>query len=87
VVAPTATTLAPPAALSAPIQEFLTWVAARPRTHAETMAAWRSTCPRYTPWEDALDAALVQVVSGPGAGGAGDRVCLTPRGRALLGGA
>jgi hypothetical protein len=49
------------------------------------MAAWGSTCPRYTPWEDALDAALVQVVSGTGPDG--DRVRLTPRGRALLGGA
>ena len=89
-VAPPAPPLAPsvvgaPAALSAPVREFLTWVVARPRTHAETMAAWRSTCPRYTPWEDALDAALVQVVTGEGGGG--DRVCLTPRGHALLGGA
>jgi hypothetical protein len=76
-----------PAAASAPVRELLTWVAARPRTHAETMAAWRSTCPRYTPWEDALDAALVRVVTGAGPGGEGDVVRLTPRGRALLGGA
>jgi hypothetical protein len=74
-------------AASAPVRELLGWVAARPRTHAETMAAWRSTCPRYTPWEDALDAALVRVVTGAGPGGEGDGVRLTPRGRALLGGA
>jgi hypothetical protein len=65
----------------------LQWLARRERTHTETMAAWRSTCPQYTPWEDALDAALVQVVNGTGPGGDGDRVRLTPRGRALLGGA
>jgi hypothetical protein len=34
--------------------EFLTWVSSRPRTYAETMGAWRSTCPRHTVWEDAL---------------------------------
>ena len=73
------------AAVSAPVRELVAWVGARPRTHAQTMAAWGSTCPRYTPWEDALDAALVQVVSGTGPDG--DRVRLTPRGRALLGGA
>jgi hypothetical protein len=72
------------AAVSAPVRELVAWVGARPRTHAQTMAAWGSTRPRYTPWEDALDAALVQVVSGTGPDG--DRVRLTPRGRALLGG-
>jgi hypothetical protein len=73
------------AALSAPVRDLLEWVAFRPRTHPETMAAWRSTCPRYTPWEDALDAGLVEVVDGLDA--SGDRVRLTPRGRARLAGA
>ena len=61
------------------------WVAFRPRTYADAMAAWRSTCPRYTPWEDALDAGLLEVVDWRDAGG--DRVRLTPRGHARLAGA
>src|SRR5262245_12286487 len=76
-----------PAAVSASVRELMAWIAARPRTHAETMAAWHSTCPRYTPWEDALDARLVQVVSATEPGGSGDRVRLTPLGCAALGGA
>ena len=42
--------------------EFLTWVSLRPRTYAETMEAWRSTCPRLSVWEDALMNKLVEVV-------------------------
>jgi hypothetical protein len=33
--------------------QFLAWVAARPRGYAETMAAWRTYCPRLQVWEDA----------------------------------
>jgi hypothetical protein len=56
-----------PAPVSAPLREFLEWVARRPRTYADAMAAWRSSCPRYTVWEDALDAGFVRVerVGGP----------------------
>jgi hypothetical protein len=34
--------------------EFLSWIASRRRTYAETMEAWQSTCPRHTIWEDAM---------------------------------
>src|SRR4051794_36208433 len=70
---------------SAPVssltRDFLTWVASRPRTYAEAMEVWRSTCPRLTIWEDALIDGFVQVGVGPM-----DRavVTLTPRGRAIL---
>ena len=30
--------------------EFLDWVAFRPRTYADAMEAWRSSCPRLTVW-------------------------------------
>ncbi len=40
---------------------LLRWIAERPRTCEETMAAWRSTCPRPPVWEDALLAGLVAV--------------------------
>jgi hypothetical protein len=44
--------------------EFLTWIATRPRTYAETMEAWRSSCPRLLVWEDALAEGLVAVRDG-----------------------
>jgi hypothetical protein len=66
----------PVEALTAPMREFLLWVARCPRTYGETMEAWGSHCPRFTIWEDALAAGLVesdQMV-----------VRLTSRGRAYL---
>jgi hypothetical protein len=64
-------------------EQFLAWVADRPRTYAEAMEAWRSTCPRLSIWEDALGDELVRLEGG--AGGLSDcRVFLTPRGQALL---
>ena len=63
---------------------LLRWVAAAPRGYAETMEAWRSSCPRLSVWEDALLDGLVEVAPGAGAM-AGARVRLTARGRAVLG--
>jgi hypothetical protein len=67
-------------------RDFLAWVASRPRTYAETMEAWRTSCPRFPVWEDALGDGLVRL-DGAGAGLSGTRVVLTPRGQALLDGA
>ena len=39
--------------------DLLRWLAAEPRTYAETMEAWRTSCPRLTIWEDAVDAGYV----------------------------
>lgn len=78
----TATAVAHPPIASLTLQ-FLAWVAHRPRSYAETMDAWRTSCPRFTIWEDALGDGLVQVESGRS--GQGDaRVAITTRGRALL---
>jgi hypothetical protein len=64
-------------------EQFLAWVADRPRTYAEAMEAWRSTCPRLSIWEDALGDELVRLDAG--AGGLSDcRVVLTSRGRERL---
>ncbi len=63
--------------------QFLAWVAEAPRSYAQAMEAWRSTCPRLSIWEDAILDGLVAF-----AGGAtrnGSRVILTPKGRARLG--
>ena len=40
------------------ILEFLEWTAARPRSYAEAMDIWRTSCPRLTVWEDAIDQGL-----------------------------
>jgi hypothetical protein len=59
--------------------QFLAWVAARPRSYAETMEAWRTSCPRLSVWEDALLEGLVTL---HGAGRA--TVVLTPAGERCL---
>lgn len=41
--------------------QFLAWIAERPRTYAETMEAWRTSCPRLSVWEDANLAGLVRL--------------------------
>ena len=64
------------------VLELLVWIAARPRTHAEAMDAWRSSCPRHTPWEDALIAGLIELVSASSS--RQPEVVLTVRGRAAL---
>ena len=59
--------------------QFLSWVADRPRSYAETMDAWRTSCPRLSVWEDAVIADLVRLE------GEGGRVVkLTNRGAAVL---
>ncbi len=64
--------------------ELLAWVAAGPRTYAEAMEAWRSTCPRLSVWDDAINDGLVMVE--PGSTLAQSAVALTPLGAALLDG-
>jgi hypothetical protein len=41
------------------IFDLVEWVAKAPRTHAEVMSAWRTSCPRLTVWEDACDRGLL----------------------------
>ena len=62
--------------------QFLTWVADRGRSYEDAMAAWQSTCPRHTIWEDAIIGCLVKIESANGS--RQSRVTLTPRGRAIL---
>jgi hypothetical protein len=63
--------------------QFLAWVAEAPRTYAQAMDAWRSSCPRLSIWEDAILDGLVAFEGG--ATRNQSRVMLTPRGRAALG--
>jgi hypothetical protein len=67
-------------------RDFLTWLTDAPRTYAEAMEAWRTSCPRFSIWEDAMAADLIQVVPAPGAPFTRALVVVTPRGRAVLDG-
>lgn len=73
---------APPA--SAAMIELLAWIAARPRTYAETMEAWRTSCPRMSIWEDATLGGFVEVSLSRDVGMSGSIVSLTSEGRAIL---
>jgi len=56
--------------------QMLEWLAKQPRTYAETLEAWKTSCPRLSIWEDALADRLVRIEAGA--------VRLTPAGRAFL---
>jgi hypothetical protein len=59
--------------------QMLEWIAERPRSHAELMDAWKTSCPRLAIWEDAGAAGLVGCEPGEHA-----MVVLTDRGRQAL---
>ena len=63
------------------ISDLLRWIAGEPRTLAEVLDAWRTSCPRLTVWEDACDRGLV--IRGPG-GPRSSRISLTPAGERFL---
>jgi hypothetical protein len=44
--------------------QFLDWVAATPRTYGDAIDAWRTSCPRLTVWEEAMEKGLVRRISG-----------------------
>ncbi|MEO3474781.1 hypothetical protein AAFN86_23150 [Roseomonas sp. CAU 1739] len=46
------------------ILDLVAFVADRPRPYAEVLDAWRTSCPRLTVWEDAVEAGLVTLQDG-----------------------
>lgn len=65
--------------------QFLAWIADRPRCYAETIAAWRTSCPRLQVWEDATDCRLVALEAAASGSTQGEAaVVLTAVGRAML---
>ena len=63
------------------ILDLLEWVAEAPRRYDDVMAAWRTSCPRLSIWEDSLDLGLIARETSA----AGDTwVSVTPAGRSLL---
>jgi hypothetical protein len=61
--------------------DLVAWLAPSPRGYEEVMEAWRTSCPRLTVWEDALDARLV--ARRPGENG-GVVIAVTDEGRTWL---
>jgi hypothetical protein len=60
-------------------QPLLEWLSDKPRTYAEVLDAWRTTCPRLAIWEDACADGLISYNPN------GERiVSLSPKGRAML---
>ena len=54
--------------LDALVLDLVEWVAREPRLYAELIETWRTSCPRLTIWEDAVDRGYVvrQLVEGLG---------------------
>ncbi len=63
--------------------QFLAWIGEAPRAYGEVMDAWRTSCPRLSIWEDAVQGGLVEVEHG-GCAMRERVVTLTERGRAAL---
>jgi hypothetical protein len=63
------------------VLDLVEWIATQPRSYADVMDAWRTSCPRLPIWEDALDHGFVARVY---RNGAGAMVDVTPAGRAFL---
>ena len=70
------------------ILDLVEWVAKAPRTYAETIEAWRTSCPRLTVWEDTIDLGYLTIAVRPDTGEIGVAVAapgmlfLTRHGRA-----
>jgi hypothetical protein len=41
------------------VLDLVEWVAREPRPYSEVIATWRTSCPRLTIWEDAVDSGYV----------------------------
>lgn len=63
------------------VLDFVEWIAREPRTYSEVIEAWRTSCPRLTIWEDAVDRGYV---AREAVAGAGVRVAITEDGARFL---
>jgi hypothetical protein len=50
------------------VLDFVEWIAREPRAYAEVIAAWKTSCPRLTIWEDAAEQGYVarETIAGVG---------------------
>ncbi len=63
------------------VLDLVEWIAREPRLYAEVIATWRTSCPRLTIWEDAVDRGFV---AREASAGAGIRVAVTEGGEKFL---
>ena len=63
------------------VLDLLEWIETRPRSYADVMGAWRTSCPRFPIWEDVIDLGFVTRVNGDAPG---EMIHVTPAGRAFL---
>ncbi|GGE38968.1 hypothetical protein GCM10007276_15390 [Agaricicola taiwanensis] len=66
------------------IVDLVKWVAEKPRPYQEVMEIWRSSCPRQTIWEDAVDQGLVACETQLSSHGPQTWVAVTPKGETFL---
>ena len=50
------------------IYDFVAWLAREPKSYAVVIDTWRTSCPRLTVWEDAVEKGLVTRSYVPGEG-------------------
>jgi hypothetical protein len=50
------------------VLDLLEWIAREPRLYAEVIETWRTSCPRLTIWEDAVERGYVTRQRSAGAG-------------------
>ena len=65
------------------VLDLVEWIAREPRPYQEVIAAWRTSCPRLTIWEDAVDSGYVARTSA-GVAGSRSMVVVTDDGRKWL---
>jgi hypothetical protein len=63
------------------VLDLVEWIAREPRLYSEVIETWRTSCPRLTIWEDAVDRGYVTRESVPGTG---IRVAVTEGGEKFL---
>jgi hypothetical protein len=63
------------------VLDLVEWIAREPRLYSEVIETWRTSCPRLTIWEDAVDRGFVTRES---IAGAGVRVAVTEGGAQFL---
>ena len=68
-------------ATDALVLDLVEWIGREPRLYSAVIETWRTSCPRLTIWEDAVDRGYV--TREPSAG-CGVRVAITERGAKFL---
>lgn len=63
------------------VADLVDWIAKEPKPYTEVMDAWRTSCPRLSIWEDAVDMGYVERKA---SSGSVPMVSVTPEGKRFL---